>query len=297
MKILVTGGAGFIGTNLIKRLVAEGHEVISYDNYSTGLYANHIEGATYIDVDIRTLGRKSKYYLNKFDVVFHLAAMARIQPSFDQPEDYFDTNASATMKLAKICVDSNIPMIYAGSSSHHSGKFKNPYTFSKDIGEEIIKLFQQQYGLRASVARFYNVYGPHHLKQGGYCTLLGAWERCLESGEQVVIYGDGSKRRDFTHVDDIVDALIRICMQNAWGYEFELGRSKNYSVLDIAKMYGIDNIEYRPDNPGEAQDTLCTDMTAHQVLGWEPTLKIEDYIKGYNENFNNSAKQKQFKVS
>jgi UDP-glucose 4-epimerase len=290
MKILVTGGAGFIGTNLIKRLVAEGHEVISYDNYSTGLYANHIEGATYVDVDIRTLGRKSKYYLNKFDVVFHLAAMARIQPSFDRPEDYFDTNASATMKLAKICVDSNIPMIYAGSSSHHSGKFKNPYTFSKDIGEEIIKLFQQQYGLRASVARFYNVYGPYHLKQGGYCTLLGAWERCLESGEQVIIYGDGSKRRDFTHVDDIVDALIRICMQNAWGYEFELGRSKNYSVLDIAKMYGIDNIEYRPDKPGEAQDTLCTDMTAHQVLGWEPTLKIENYIKGYNENFDNSTK-------
>jgi nucleoside-diphosphate-sugar epimerase len=79
-------------------------------------------------------------------------------------------------------------------------------------------------------------------------------------------------------------------MQNAWGYEFELGRSKNYSVLDIAKMYGIDNIEYRPDKPGEAQDTLCTDMTAHQVLGWEPTLKIENYIKGYNENFDNSTK-------
>jgi len=167
MKILVTGGAGFIGTNLIKRLVAEGHEVISYDNYSTGLHSNHIDGATYIDVDIRTLGHKSKYYLNNFDVVFHLAAIARIQPSFDHPEDYFDTNASATMKLAKICVDSNIPMIYAGSSSHHSGKFKNPYTFSKDIGKEIIKLFQQQYGLRASIARFYNVYGPYHLKQGG----------------------------------------------------------------------------------------------------------------------------------
>ena len=290
MKILVTGGAGFIGTNLIKRLVHEGHEVISYDNYSTGLRSNHIDGATYIDVDIRNLVYKSKYYLNKFDVVFHLAAIARIQPSFDQPEEYFETNATATMKLAKICSECNIPMIYAGSSSHHSGKFKNPYTFSKDIGEEIIELFRMHYGLRASVARFYNVYGPHHLKHGGYCTLLGAWERCLEMGEQIVIYGDGSKRRDFTHVDDIVDALLRIWQQGAWGYKFELGRSKNYSIIDIANMYGITNIEYQDDKPGEAQETLCTDKTAHQLLGWEPILNVDEYIKGYNENFNNSTK-------
>jgi UDP-glucose 4-epimerase len=290
MKILVTGGAGFIGTNLIKRLIELGHEVVSYDNYTTGLKSNHINGATYVDIDIRNLEYKSKYYLNKFNVVFHLAAMARIQPSFDQPEEYFDTNATSTMKLAKICSGLNIPLIYAGSSSHHSGKFKNPYTFSKDIGEEIIKLFQQHYTLKASIARFYNVYGPYHLKQGGYCTLLGAWERCLETGDQIVIYGDGTKRRDFTHVNDIVDALIMIWQQNAWGYEFELGRSRNYSILDIAKMYGITDIEFKEDKPGEAQETLCTDMTAHQILGWEPCLKIEDYIKGYNENFNNSAK-------
>ena len=281
MNIIVTGGAGFIGTNLIKRLVAQGHNVTSLDNYNTGLRSNHIDGATYIDFDIRNLGTKSKAYWEKFDVVFHMAAIARIQPSFEHPQDYFDTNATATMKLAKICAECNIPLIYAGSSSHHSGKFKNPYTFSKDIGEEIIQLFQMHYGLRASISRFYNVYGPHHLKQGGYCTLLGTWEHCLETGEQIAIYGDGSKRRDFTHVDDIVDALIMIWQQGAWGYEFELGRSKNYSVLDIANMYGINDIKYLADKPGEAQETMCTDMTAHQVLGWEPVKNIEDYIKEY----------------
>jgi len=281
MNILVTGGAGFIGTNLIKRLLDNGHYVVSIDNYNTGLKINHQSGAVYVDADIRNLEEHSDAFWQKFDVVYHLAAIARIQPSFSQPIEYFDTNAMATMKLAKICVDCNIPIIYAGSSSHHSGKFKNPYTFSKDIGEEIIKLFQQQYNLNASIARFYNVYGPHHLKQGGYCTLLGNWERCLETGEQIVIYGDGSKRRDFTHVDNIVDALIMIFEQRQWGYEFELGRNKNYSVSDIAKLYNISNIEYLDDKPGEADETLCTDTTAHDVLGWNPCKNIEDYIKDY----------------
>ena len=290
MNILVTGGAGFIGTNLIKRLLNNGHSVVSLDNYSTGLHTNHQSGAVYVNADIRNLEEHSDAFWQKFDVVYHLAAIARIQPSFSQPIEYFDTNAMATMKLAKICVDCNIPIIYAGSSSHHSGKFKNPYTFSKDIGEEVIKLFQQQYNLNASIARFYNVYGPHHLKQGGYCTLLGNWERCLETGEQIVIYGDGSKRRDFTHVDDIVDALIMIFEQHQWGYEFELGRYKNYSVSDIAKLYNISNIEYLDDKPGEADETLCTDMTAQNVLGWEPCKNVDEYIKSYNENFNNTTK-------
>jgi UDP-glucose 4-epimerase len=281
MKVLVTGGAGFVGTNLIKRLISQGHEVISYDNYSTGFRSNHVPGATYIDVDIRTLGNKSKYYLNKFDVVFHLAAIARIQPSFEYPQEYFDTNATATMKIAKICADANIPLIYAGSSSHHSGKFKNPYTFSKDIGEEIVKLFQMHYGLQASIARFYNVYGPHHLKEGGYCTVIGKWEHAIETRNPIIINGDGTKRRDFTHIDDIVDALILIHEKKAWGEIFELGRGINYSIQEIAKMFEYDNIEYEADKPGEAQVTLCTDTRANELLGWKPILNIEDYIKDY----------------
>ena len=288
MKVLVTGGAGFVGTNLIKRLLEEGHEVVSVDNYNTGLKSNHQEGCLYVEQDIRNVSDYSAW--GEFDIVYHLAAIARIQPSFDRPIEYFETNALATMKLAKICVECNIPLIYAGSSSHHSGKFKTPYTFSKDIGEEVIKLFQQQYNLNASIARFYNVYGPYHLKQGGYCTLLGNWERCLETYEQIVIYGNGSKRRDFTHVDDIVDALIMIFEQQQWGYEFELGRNKNYSVSDIAKLYNISNIEYQDDKPGEADETLCTDKAAHDVLGWEPCKNVDEYIKSYNENFNNTTK-------
>lgn len=277
MKILVTGGAGFIGTNLIKKLLYKGHNVVSIDNYNTGLISNHQDGAEYINFDIRNIDDYSYW---KPDMIYHLAAIARIQPSFEQPEDYFTTNANATLKIAKYCSKNNIPLIYAGSSSHHSGKFKNPYTFSKDIGEEIINLFQTHYNLKASIARFYNVYGPYHLKEGGYTTLIGAWEKCIEENKPLIIYGDGTKRRDFTHVDDIVDALLLILEKQEWGHIFELGRGYNYSIKDIANMFGKEVI-YKDDKPGEALITLCNDTLAKELLGWEPKLNIEDYIKNY----------------
>jgi UDP-glucose 4-epimerase len=276
-RVLVTGGAGFVGTNLIKRLLKEGHTVVSIDSYNTGLKSNHQEGCLYIEQDIRNISDYSAW--GEFDIVYHLAAIARIQPSFTNPEDYFTTNANATMKLVKYCAENNIPLVYAGSSSHHSGKFKNPYTFSKDIGEEIIQLFQKHYNLKATIARFYNVYGPYHLKEGGYTTLIGAWEKRVEEGKSLIIYGDGTKRRDFTHVDDIVAALIEIEKQQAYGYVFELGRGKNYSVNEIAGMFNYPDRIYQADKPGEAQITLCDSVLAKEVLGWVPTIEITDYIK------------------
>lgn len=278
MKALVTGGAGFVGTNLIKRLLEEGHEVVSIDNYNTGLESNHQEGCTYINYDIRSIKDYSPW--GDFDIVYHLAAIARIQPSFKNPEEYFTTNAYATMKIAKYCSDKNIPLVYAGSSSHHSGKFKNPYTFSKDVGEEVIQLFEQHYNLRATIVRFYNVYGPYHLKEGGYTTLIGAWEKRVEEGKSLIIYGDGSKRRDFTHVDDIVEGLILVNDKQAWGETFELGRGKNFSVNEIANMFGKE-VEYQDDKPGEAEVTLCESDLAHTLLGWNPKKDILNYIKEY----------------
>jgi len=276
MNILITGGAGFIGTNLIKKLLENKHEITSIDNYSTGLTSNHQHGAKYVNYDIRHIDDYSVW--GKFDVVFHLAAIARIQPSFNYPEDYFTTNTNATLKISKYCSKYNIPLIYAGSSSHHSGKFKNPYTFSKDIGEEIIKLFQYHYGLKSSIARFYNVYGPHQLLKGDYTTLIGRWINNIINNIPCEIYGDGEQRRDFTHVDDIINALILIMEKQAYGYEFELGKGKNYSVNEIAKMFDIKPI-YMEAKTGEAKITLNQDNTANQILGWKPKKDISDYIK------------------
>ena len=216
----------------------------------------------------------------RFDVVYHLAALARIQPSFKDPINTFETNANGTLFIAKYCAEKNIPLVFAGSSSHWSGKFKNPYTFSKDISEEIIQLFQQHYGLKASIARFYNVYGPNHLKEGAYCTVIGKWETAYENNKPLIIYGDGTKRRDFTHVDDIINALVLINEKQTWGHIFELGRGKNHSIKEVADLYNTEII-FENNKPGEAQITLCTDTLAKEILGWEAKLDIEDYIKNY----------------
>lgn len=277
MRVLVTGGAGFVGTNLIARLVKEGHDVVSIDNYYTGLKGNHQEGATYIEKDLTEIEDYSEF--GTFDIVYHLAAIARIQPSFKLPLEYFNANTVATYKLALYCAENNIPLQFAGSSSHHSGKFKNPYTFSKDLSEEIVQLCQQHYGLKATITRFYNVYGPYHLKEGGYCTVIGKWEKAVETGSPITIYGDGTKRRDFTHIDDIVDALILIQEKQAWGYLFELGRGVNYSIQEVAEMYNYSNIVYEEDKPGEALTTLCDDTLAKEVLGWIPTRNLPEYLK------------------
>jgi UDP-glucose 4-epimerase len=283
MLILVTGGAGFVGTNLIKQLSSDVHDIISIDNYSTGKKENHIEGVKYIDGDIYDLmdhiaTLSTPYY--QPDIVFHLAAIARIQPSFKNPKDYIRTNFNGTYNIVQFCASKGIPLIYAGSSSHHSGKFSNPYTFSKDMGEEVIQLYQKHFGLKSSTARFYNVYGPHQLTEGGYTTLIGRWLNNIKNNIQCEIYGDGTKRRDFTHVDDIVDALIKIIDKEEYGHIFELGREKNHSVLDVAKMFNINPL-YKEDKPGEAQETLSDSSLAKNKLGWKPKINLEDYI--YNK--------------
>lgn len=275
MKILVTGGAGFVGTNLIKRLLKDKHEVISIDNYNTGLESNHQEGCKYLNFDIRTV---YDYNFIKPDIIFHMAAIARIQPSFDNPKDYFTVNANGTMNIVEWCSKNNVPLIYAGSSSKHSGKFKNPYTFSKDIGEDIIKLYEEHFNLSSTITRFYNVYGPHQLTEGGYTTLIGRWLHNIENNIQCEVYGDGEQRRDFTHVDDIVDALYRIMEQQAYGYDFELGRGENISVNEVAKMMNITPV-YKDAKPGEARHTLNQDQQAGIVLGWNPEINLIDYLK------------------
>lgn len=280
MNIIVTGGAGFIGTNLCKKLVELGHEVTSIDNYSTGKKENHIKGVRYENFDIRNIPDYKWIYNEHPDIIFHMAAIARIQPSFEQPKKYFTTNANGTLEIVDYCAKNNVPLIYAGSSSHHSGKFKNPYTFSKDVGEEVVKLYQEHFKLKSTIVRFYNVYGPYQLTEGGYTTLIGRWLNNIEKGIECEIYGDGEQRRDFTHVDDIVDALIRIQKQQAYGYLFELGYGKNYSVNEVAKILGINPI-YKPTKPGEARNTLNIDRLAIDMLGWKPKINLEDYLSTY----------------
>ena len=286
MKYLVTGGAGFIGTNLIKRLLKDGHDVISMDNYSTGKKENHQDGCKYLIFDcIDEEGWeqvKEFWGTNTPDVIFHLAALPRIQPSFKTPTESFKANVLGTMNILEWArKNGNIPIVYAGSSSANGDKYANPYTFTKWQGEKLCKMYSYIYEVPTAICRFYNVYGPHQLTEGEYCTLIGIFETLYKEGKPLTITGDGEQRRDFTHVEDIVDGLMRVSEHNTFmGQEFEFGRGKNYSVWDIAEAFGKGHpIKYIDGKPGEMRETLCTDKTAYDLLDWEPTKDVIDFIK------------------
>ena len=284
MKFLVTGGVGFIGTNLIKALLKDGHEVVSIDNYSTGLKENEQNGCRYYNADICDY-KSFDNFIEDPDLVFHLAALPRIQPSFKYPSITFKTNVGGTLNLLDWCKEKNTPLVYAGSSSTHGGVYKNPYTFTKWQGEELCNLYSKVYSLQIAICRFYNVYGPYQLTQGEYCTVIGIFERQKTNNEALTITGDGQQRRDFTHVDDIVDGLIKCGIDlitddnsKANGETFELGRGINYSINEVANMFGGEK-KYIPQKKGEVRDTLCVTSKANQLLNWNPKRNLEDYIK------------------
>ena len=277
MNILVTGGAGFVGTNLIKRLLKDGHNVVSIDNYSTGKEENHQEGCQYVKADIRDIVSYDTFMENP-DVVYHLAALPRIQPSFEYPALTLEVAILGTLNLLEWVKEKKCRMIFAGSSSVHSGKLKNPYTLSKNIADDLCMLYKKHFGVDVSICRFYNVYGPHQLTEGDYCTVVGIFEKQYENGEELTITGDGEQRRDFTHIDDIVDGMILTAECETSWETIELGRGNNHSINELAEMFGC-GFTYIPARPGEAKETLCNTLISKRLIGYEPTRNLEDYVK------------------
>jgi UDP-glucose 4-epimerase len=273
-KILVTGGAGFIGSNLVERLVSMGLGVCSIDDYSTGSEQSHIQGCDYFKYD---LSEHSDFgFVGEVDFIFHLAARARIAPSFSDPLGYFKANALGTMNVCGFATRIGVPLVYAGTGSGHGGRYRNPYTFSKSVGEDAVRM-SMKLGLSSSIARFFNVYGPRESTEEGVSTLIGSWRGKIERGEKPVIYGDGSKTRDFTHVHDIVDALVLIMERRTFGFEFDLGRGSPRSVHYISNIFGCE-FKFEPDRKGEMQISACDNSLARKLLGWNPSRNVEDYI-------------------
>ena len=279
MKILVTGGAGFIGTNLIKKLLTEGHEVHSIDNYDSGLKENEVDGCTYHVSDIQVVGLMD----NDFDMIYHLAALSRIQPSFDNPLLTYDTNVTGTQMVCEFAKTIGAKVIYAGSSSRWHDPYQSPYACYKHLGEEILKMYRKVYDLNCEIARFYNVYGPNEVVDGDWAAVIGIWRRQVRDGEKITIVGDGEQRRDFTHVVDIVDGLYRIGItdkshDDAW----ELGTGINYSINEMYSMFknkfGVDHILI-PEQKGNYRVTLRENNDTVERLKWKPKDRLLDYIK------------------
>ena len=297
MKALVTGGAGFVGTNLIKRLMKDGHEVISVDNYSTGKRENEQKGCQYYDKDLSDsiwwalwseddCDTTCDCQIESVDIIFHLAALPRIVPSFEKPLDTYKSGPQSTINVLEWARHWETPVIYAGSSSVTGDVYANPYTFTKWQNEHLLNLYNKIYDLPTSICRFYNVYGEHQATEGAYCNVLGIFERLYEEGKALTVTGDGEQRRDFTYVGDIVDGLVR-CGEahlDVWGngdvngQSFELGNGKNYSILDLVDAFGETEVEYIPARPGEMRETLNEDTKARDVLGWKPKGDIIKFI-------------------
>jgi UDP-glucose 4-epimerase len=281
MKILVTGALGFVGKNLCKRLLEEGHDVIGLDNYEIGKATDEVEGVKYIPWDIEQIEYLKGDGIN---LCFHLAALSRIQPSFEQPSETFRVNTRGTEAVCEWARQFNIKVVYSGSSSQWHDPFQSPYAMYKKLGEDVCKMYKKIYNLNVEIARFYNVFGPGEIVDGKWAAVIGLWRKQVRDGEPLTIVGDGEQRRDFTHIDDIVDALIKIgfgteSVEDAW----ELGTGFNYSLNEVADIFiekfGCEKV-YIPQQRGNYQQTLRENDLALEKLDWKPTDRLKEYING-----------------
>ena len=279
MKALVTGGAGFIGSNLISSLISKGYKTTSVDNYSLGSINNHNPKADYITEDINKI---CSLKLKNFDYCFHLAAQSRVQPSFLNPEDSFRSNVSGTFNVLKWAKDNCDKLIYAGSSSRHHNHYSSPYASTKYIGEEICKLYKTSYDINIQIARFYNVYGPNEPLDEKHGNVIGIWRNKLKQGKSLPIVGDGNQRRDFTHVTDIVSGIIAIAESDKNHNDgWELGSGVNYSVKELLSMFKEKfdvNSHFIKDQPGNFQESLRVNNDSLIMLNWKPKDRLKDYI-------------------
>tara|TARA_R110000796_G_scaffold109968_4_gene221411 strand:- start:57 stop:950 length:894 start_codon:yes stop_codon:yes gene_type:complete len=288
-NILVTGGAGFIGSNLIKELITRGYIVSSIDNYDSGKESNHVDGCMYYRGDISEIGGSNfKDWMLKnnrtFDTCFHLAGLSRIQPSFSNPSETLRVNTIGTQQVLEFARKNNTRVIYAGSSSRWHNPYQSPYATSKYLGEELCKMYRNTYTLHVEIARFYNVYGPGELVDGDWAAVTGTWRRQVRDGEIITIVGDGEQRRDFTHIDDIIDGIIRILEsgkkhEDAW----EFGTGNNYSINEVYEMFrsrfGVDKVHV-PNQAGNYRETLRENDDSIVRLGYNPTDRLNEYISG-----------------
>tara|TARA_R110002153_G_scaffold144818_2_gene296030 strand:- start:1487 stop:2359 length:873 start_codon:yes stop_codon:yes gene_type:complete len=287
MKILVTGGAGFIGSNLIKRLIKENHKVYSLDNYSTGDLTNEVKGCIYYNNSIENINTPA--YYDNYDLIFHLAAQSRVQPSFDYPSESFKSNVAGTEAVCKYASKIGAKVVYAGSSSKHHDPSTSPYAMYKYLGEGVCNLYKKSFNLNVEICRFYNVYGPGEALDEINGNVIGIWRSIINRHGRIKIVGDGEQRRDFTHVDDIVDGLCRVGFAEFQGgvdrfssvEAWELGTGINYSINELAKMFQDKfncDIDYVDNQPGNYKVTICNDTTTQVILGWKPQDRLLYYI-------------------
>ncbi len=291
-KCLVTGGAGFIGSNLADALIEKGDEVVVIDNLSGGKKENVNPKAEFHELDLRSL-QDIKPLFEGVDFVFHLAARPRIPLSIKDPVAAHENNLNATLNVLVASKDAKVKKVVYSSSSSVYGKVRqlptketlepdplNPYGLQKYVGELYCRVFSGIYGLPTVSLRYFNVFGPRAPREGAYATVIGIFLSQKEKGEPLTIIDDGEQTRDFTYVKDVVKANI-LAAQNpevSKGEVFNIGAGKNFSVNHLAKLIGGQTTNI-PSRPGEVKDSLADNSKAKEILGWDPEYDLETGLK------------------
>ena len=293
-KCLVTGGAGFIGSNLVGQLVKLNHQVIVLDNLSTGQLSNLNQVKNkikFINVDVSSIKNSIDKYFKNVDWVFHLAGIADIIPSITNPEDYFQTNVKGTLNILEASKKANIKkLIYAASAScygipekyptNENSKInpQYPYALTKNIGEQLILHWAKIYNMPNISLRFFNAYGPKSRTTGAYGAVFGIFLAQKLANKPLTIVGDGTQTRDFIHVFDLVEAIIAVATKAKNNQIFNVASGKETSINQIAKIIGGDKISI-PKRPGEPDRSLADITKITSELGWKPKISINQGVK------------------
>ena len=292
MKVAVTGGAGFIGSHLVDALLGEGNEIVVLDNFSTGRLENikHLENRVeVVECDLAVSGSWTEK-LEGVDHVFHLAALADIVPSIQQPEAYFRANVDGTFNVLTASQKASTKrFIYAASSSSYgipdfyptsesaAIRPQYPYALTKHMGEELVMHWAKVYRLPALSLRFFNVYGPRSRTTGTYGAVFGVFLAQKLAGKPFTIVGDGEQTRDFTYVKDVVRALIIASESDQSGKAYNVGSGSTVSVNKLVELLGGDRIHI-PKRPGEPDCTYADNSRISKEIGWEPQVTIEEGV-------------------
>ena len=278
MKILVTGGAGFVGSNLCEALAKDPqNDVYSLDNYFTGSRDNHVLGVTYIEGSTEHI-----FELINFtpDLIYHLGEYSRVEQSFDDIDKVLLFNKIGTMKVLEFCRKRGCKLVYAGSSTKFGdggiGKDQSPYAWSKSSNTELIINYGNWYNLEYAIVYFYNVYGKREIRAGKYATLIALFTEKMKKGEPLTVVSPGTQQRNFTHIDDIVDGLLLVGKKGK-GDGYGIGSPETYTVLEIAKLFGGE-IQMLPERKGNRMTAeVVTKKT--EELGWKTKRHIKDFIE------------------
>ena len=293
MKSLVTGGAGFIGSNLVDKLVKLGHKVIVIDNEYSDVHEQfyYNEKAEYHKLDIRDEATRNLY--DDVDYVFHLAAEARIQPAVLNPIEAVSINSVGTCTVLQFAREAGVKRVIYSSTSSGYGLNEapnvecqpddclNPYSVSKVNGEKLCSMYTNLFGVKTIILRYFNVYGNRHPLKGQYAPVIGIFLRQLRDEEPLTIVGDGEQRRDFTHVSDVVQANILAATKDVsdecYGELYNIGNGVNYSINEIADAISDDQVNI-PPRIGEARTTLASNKKLKETFGWDPKVNLMDWI-------------------